>query len=53
MSDVKISDACKPGTEINKDISDIVLLEDSFNSIFNSLKWGRTIFVNVRKFIQF
>gem|GEM_PF-3040392 len=30
-----------------------MLLDDDFNSIFNAVRWGRNVFDNVRKFLQF
>jgi magnesium-transporting ATPase (P-type) len=41
------------GTEIAKEASKIILLDDNFNSIVTALKWGRNIFLNIRKFLQF
>jgi len=41
------------GTDIAKGASDIVLLDDNFASIITALKYGRNIYDNVRKFIQF
>jgi len=41
------------GTEVAKEASDIVLLDDNFSSIITAIKWGRNIFTNVRKFLQF
>lgn len=41
------------GTDIAKNASDIILLDDNFASIVNAVKWGRGIFENIRKFIQF
>ncbi len=39
------------GTEVSKEASDIVLLDDNFASIVIAVKWGRNIYVNVRKFL--
>jgi len=41
------------GTEVAKEASDIVLLDDNFSSIVTAVKWGRNIYTNVRKFLQF
>lgn len=39
------------GTEVAKEASDIVILDDNFNSISNAILYGRTIFKSIRKFI--
>ncbi|MDR0330946.1 MAG: calcium-translocating P-type ATPase, PMCA-type [Chitinispirillales bacterium] len=41
------------GTEVAKEASDIVILDDNFNSIDKAVLYGRTIFNNIRKFIVF
>lgn len=41
------------GCEVAKDNSDLVILDNDFISIHRAVKWGRAIFDNVRKFIQF
>ena len=41
------------GTEVAKDSSDIILLDDNFDSIVKAVLWGRNIYDSVRKFIQF
>ncbi len=41
------------GTEVAKDASDIVILDDNFASIITAIKWGRNIYQNIRKFLQF
>jgi calcium-translocating P-type ATPase len=41
------------GTDVAKDASDIILLDDNFCSIVNAVKWGRNIFDCIRKFVQF
>ncbi len=39
--------------EIAKDASDIILMDDNFSSSVSSVMWGRNIFQNIRKFLQF
>lgn len=41
------------GTEVSKEASDIVLLDDSFSTIVKAIKWGRGIYENFQRFIQF
>jgi Ca2+-transporting ATPase len=41
------------GTEVSKEASDIVLLNDSFATIVNAVRWGRGIYENFKRFISF
>ncbi len=41
------------GTEVAKEASNIVILDDNFMSIVNAILFGRTIFKSIRKFIIF
>lgn len=41
------------GCEVAKDASDIIFLDDNFNSVFKATLWGRNILENIRKFVQF
>ncbi|CAI7835023.1 unnamed protein product [Closterium sp. NIES-53] len=41
------------GTEVAKESSDIVILDDNFTSIVKVVRWGRSVFANIQKFIQF
>lgn len=41
------------GTEVSKEASDIVLLDDSFSTIVKAVAWGRGIYENFKRFIQF
>ena len=41
------------GTEVSKAASDIVLLDDSFSTIVTAVQWGRGIYENFQRFIQF
>lgn len=41
------------GTEAAKEASDIVILDDNFGSIVKAVLWGRSVYDNIRKFLQF
>ncbi|KAK9840937.1 hypothetical protein WJX81_001285 [Elliptochloris bilobata] len=41
------------GTEVAKEAADIVIMDDNFSSIVKSVLWGRSVFSNIRKFLQF
>lgn len=41
------------GTEVSKEASDIVLLDDSFATIAKAVQWGRVIYENFQRFLQF
>lgn len=41
------------GTQIAKNASDIILLDDNFRSIVRAVVWGRNVYDSIRKFLQF
>ncbi|WP_461207488.1 calcium-translocating P-type ATPase, PMCA-type [Clostridium sp. DL1XJH146] len=41
------------GTEVSKNAADIILTDDSFGTIVQGIKWGRGIYQNFQRFIQF
>ncbi|TFK75096.1 calcium-translocating P-type ATPase [Pluteus cervinus] len=41
------------GTEVAKEASDIILMDDNFASIVKAIIWGRCVNDSVRKFLQF
>lgn len=43
----------KTGTAVAKEASDIILLDDSFTSIINAIRWGRALYENIQRFILF
>lgn len=45
--------AMNSGTEVAKEASDIILLDNNFYSITKAILYGRTIFKSIRKFIIF
>jgi Ca2+-transporting ATPase len=43
----------KTGTAVAREASDIILLDDSFPSILNAVRWGRALYENIQRFILF
>ncbi|GLU07606.1 hypothetical protein SLE2022_245590 [Rubroshorea leprosula] len=41
------------GTEVAKESSNIVILDDNFGTVVTVLRWGRCVYNNIQKFIQF
>jgi len=41
------------GTEVAKEASDIILMDDNFSSIVKAVMWGRNVYDSIRKFLQF
>ncbi|CAL9088040.1 probable calcium-transporting ATPase 8, plasma membrane-type isoform X2 [Musa acuminata AAA Group] len=41
------------GTEVAKESADVIVLDDNFTTIINVTKWGRAVYINIQKFVQF
>ncbi|KAF5466057.1 hypothetical protein F2P56_016015 [Juglans regia] len=41
------------GSKMDKENSDIIFLDDNFTSVVSALRWGRCIYYNIQKVIQF
>jgi Ca2+-transporting ATPase len=41
------------GTEVAKEASKIVLLDDAFSTIVKAVHWGRSLYENIQRFLQF
>ena len=41
------------GTEVAREASDIIILDDSFSSITNAVWWGRSLYENIQRFLLF
>lgn len=41
------------GVSVAKDAADMILTDDNFEATMNAVMWGRNIYSNVRRFIQF
>ncbi|CAK4193166.1 unnamed protein product [Aphanomyces euteiches] len=41
------------GTDLAKEAADIIIMDDRFASIKKSVLWGRCVYDNIRKFVQF
>jgi Ca2+-transporting ATPase len=43
----------KTGTEVAREASDIIILDDSFATITSAVWWGRSLYENIQRFVQF
>ncbi|XP_068314131.1 calcium-transporting ATPase 1-like [Pyrus communis] len=41
------------GTEVAKESADVIILDDNFSTIVTVAKWGRSVYLNIQKFVQF
>lgn len=41
------------GTDVAKESSDMILLDDNFNSIVSAIEEGRTVYFNIKKFVTY
>ncbi|KAG5043316.1 hypothetical protein GYH30_007131 [Glycine max] len=41
------------GTEVAKENADVIIMDDNFTTIVNVVKWGRAVYINIQKFVQF
>ncbi|CAG9336014.1 unnamed protein product [Blepharisma stoltei] len=41
------------GTELIQEVADIILLDSNFSSIVKAVKWGRSVYDNIQRFIKF
>ncbi|XP_028783028.1 putative calcium-transporting ATPase 11, plasma membrane-type [Neltuma alba] len=41
------------GTEVAKENADVIVMDDNFTTILNVARWGRSVYINVQKFVQF
>ncbi|CAM0954830.1 unnamed protein product [Alopecurus aequalis] len=41
------------GTEVAKESADVIIMDDNFKTIVNVARWGRAVYLNIQKFVQF
>ena len=53
LSKADVGFAMNNGTDIAKEASDIIITDNNFSSIVQSVLWGRNVYDNIRRFLQF
>jgi Ca2+-transporting ATPase len=38
---------------VAKESADVIVLDDNFTTIINVARWGRAVYINIQKFVQF
>lgn len=39
--------------QVAKENADVIVMDDNFSTIVNVAKWGRSVYINIQKFVQF
>lgn len=39
--------------QVAKENADVIIMDDNFTSIVNVARWGRAVYINIQKFVQF
>jgi Ca2+-transporting ATPase len=39
--------------QVAKENADVIIMDDNFTTIVKVAKWGRAIYINIQKFVQF
>jgi Ca2+-transporting ATPase len=39
--------------QVAKESADVIIMDDNFSTILNVAKWGRAVYINIQKFVQF
>lgn len=40
-------------SQVAKESADVIILDDNFSTIVTVAKWGRSVYINIQKFVQF
>ena len=39
--------------QVAKENADVIIMDDNFTTIVNVARWGRAVYLNIQKFVQF
>lgn len=48
-----IGSASSTCLQVAKENADVIIMDDNFTSIVNVARWGRSVYINIQKFVQF
>lgn len=40
-------------SQVAKENADVIIMDDNFSTIVNVARWGRAVYINIQKFVQF
>lgn len=50
---MNIGDTIFDFVQVAKESADVIVLDDNFTTIINVARWGRAVYINIQKFVQF
>jgi P-type E1-E2 ATPase len=50
---IKYIEKHPPVLKVAKESADVIILDDNFSTIVTVAKWGRSVYINIQKFVQF
>jgi len=39
--------------QVAKENADVIVMDDNFTTVISVVRWGRAVYINIQKFVQF